>query len=320
MDKPFVSVKTITYNHEKFIAQCIEGIMMQKTNFAFEYIIGEDCSTDSTMEIVQEYARRYPDVIRIITAEKNVGAVENDNRTDRACRGKYVAFCEGDDFWTDPYKLQKQVDFLEANPQYGMVHTSFSCINGDKLIENVWKDKKIPQGDVLDELISGNYIATATVCIRNEFLKKIRIANQIKENKWRMGDYPLWIEVAAQSKIAYMPDVTMTYRVHPDSATHSLDWNGDFKFFQSRYQIKRYYVEKYDRDKLLPFLDKRYHQELLKYAIFLKNRELRDLCLNYFKKESKGSQIPYLLFSKYSFLDPVFELAYSLKKKKGISV
>lgn len=111
MDKPFVSVKTITYNHEKFIAQCIEGIMMQKTNFAFEYIIGEDCSTDSTMEIVQEYARRYPDVIRIITAEKNVGAVENDNRTDRACRGKYVAFCEGDDFWTDPYKLQKQVDF-----------------------------------------------------------------------------------------------------------------------------------------------------------------------------------------------------------------
>jgi len=315
MTTPFVSVKTITYNHEKFIAQCIEGIMMQKTNFLFEYIIGEDCSTDGTLKIVQEYAAKYPDVIRIMTDEKNVGAVENDNRTDRACRGKYVAFCEGDDFWTDPYKLQKQIDFLEANEQYGMVHSSFSCLNGDKLVENVWKNKKIPEGNVLDDLISGNYIATATVCIRNEFLQKIRIANQIKESKWRMGDYPLWIEVAAQSQIAYMPDVTMCYRVHPDSATHGLDWNGDFKFFQSRYQIKNFYAEKYDRKQLTPFLDKMYHRELLKYSIFLKDKELRKSCVEYFQTKGIGKEFPYLIFSKYSFLDSIFLFVYSFRKR-----
>lgn len=315
MTTPFVSVKTITYNHEKFIAQCIEGIMMQKTNFSFEYIIGEDCSTDGTMKIVQEYAKKYPDVIRIITDEKNVGAIENDNRTDDACKGKYVAFCEGDDFWTDPHKLQKQIDFLEENKQYGMVHSSFSCLNGKKLAEDVWQNKKIPQGDVLDDLISGNCIATATVCIRNKFLQKIRIANQIKENKWRMGDYPLWIEVSAQSQIGYMPEDMMTYRVHPNSATHGLDWNGNYKFFQSRYQIKKYYVNKYDRKKLIPFLDKMYHRELLKYAIFLKDDELRKTCVTYFKTKGSSKELPYLLFSKYSFLDSVFGLIYSLRKR-----
>ncbi|RUT77872.1 glycosyltransferase [Ancylomarina longa] len=315
MTNPFVSVKTITYNHEKFIAQCIEGILMQETNFSFEYIIGEDCSTDRTMEIVQEYAAKFPNIIRVITDDKNVGAVENDNRTDRACRGKYVAFCEGDDFWTDPYKLQKEVDFLEANPEVGLVHTSFSYLNEGKRTKDVWKHKHIPQGDILDHLISGNYIATATVCMRNEYLKKIRIANQIKENQWRMGDYPLWIEVSAQTKIAFIPEDTMTYRVHPDSATHSLDWNGDYKFFESRYRIKKFYAEKYKRDNLIPLLDKMYHRELLKYAIFLKDEEMRNTCSKYFVNKGMGKELLYYLFAKFSFLDTLFEFIYTFKKR-----
>ncbi|ANT64609.1 Putative glycosyltransferase EpsE [Prosthecochloris sp. CIB 2401] len=120
---PLVSIRTSTYQHVKYIGQCIEGVLMQKTNFPIEYIIGEDYSTDGTREIVLEYARKYPHVIRVITADYNVGAKANGRRCENAIRGKYVALCEGDDYWTDPYKLQKQVDSLEENPEYGMVFT-----------------------------------------------------------------------------------------------------------------------------------------------------------------------------------------------------
>lgn len=112
---PVVSVQTITYQHEPYIRQCIEGVLMQKTDFPIEYIIGEDCSSDGTREIVMEYADRFPGLIRVITADTNVGMVENGKRCMRACRGKYIALCEGDDYWTDPLKLQKQVELLERD-------------------------------------------------------------------------------------------------------------------------------------------------------------------------------------------------------------
>lgn len=111
-----VSVNCVSYNHEDYIKDAIESVLMQKTNFKYELIIGEDCSTDKTKEIVVEYAKSYPEIIRLITAEKNVGARENGTRIRKASRGKYIAICEGDDYWLDPYKLQKQVDYLEANP------------------------------------------------------------------------------------------------------------------------------------------------------------------------------------------------------------
>ena len=315
MQKPFVSVKTITYNHEKFIAQCIEGILMQKTNFSFEYIIGEDCSTDNTMKIVQDYADRYPDIIRVISSENNVGWIENDHRTDMACQGKYVAFCEGDDFWTDPYKLQKQVDFLEKNTDYGLVHTNFSCVKDDKITKSIRGNEMLPTGNVLEELIKGNHIATATVCMRNDLLRKICIGDTIKKHNWRMGDYPLWIETSALVKVHYLKDDTITYRIHDDSATHALDWNGDFRFFEDRYQIKNHYIAKYNCEHLLPFISKVYHKELLKYAIFLKNEDLREACSIYFKKKSERSEFAYRLLSDFTIFDSIFCFIYSSRKK-----
>jgi len=113
---PLVTVFTVTYQHAHYIRDCIEGVLMQKTTFPVEYVIGEDCSTDGTREIVLEYAKKYPDKIRVVTADRNVGLKANAERCRKALRGKYAALCEGDDYWTDPLKLQKQVEFLEANP------------------------------------------------------------------------------------------------------------------------------------------------------------------------------------------------------------
>ena len=129
--EPLVSVRTSTYNHGKYIKACIEGVLMQKTTFPIEFIIGEDCSTDETREIVFGYAKRYPDIIRVITADYNVGSKANGRRCIRACRGKYMAICEGDDYWTDPYKLQKQVDFLEGHPEYVFCCHRFRMLNED---------------------------------------------------------------------------------------------------------------------------------------------------------------------------------------------
>ena len=97
---PLVSVVTITYNHAPYIAKCIEGVLMQQVNFPMEFIIAEDCSTDGTRTICEEYAAKYPDLIRLITSEHNVGYNPNELRAMKAVRGKYIAYCEGDDYWT----------------------------------------------------------------------------------------------------------------------------------------------------------------------------------------------------------------------------
>ena len=118
-----VSVAMITYNHEQFIAQAIESVLMQETAFVVELVIGEDCSTDGTRRIVQAYAAKYPNVIRALLPEKNLGMARNYQAVWQACGGKYIAWLEGDDYWRTPQKLQKQVALMEANPHYSMCGT-----------------------------------------------------------------------------------------------------------------------------------------------------------------------------------------------------
>ncbi|HVG14699.1 MAG TPA: glycosyltransferase [Chitinophagaceae bacterium] len=118
MNPPLVSVMTLTYNHGKYIRQCLEGILMQQTNFRFEIIVGDDCSTDNTQSIIREFEEKYPDIVKPIYHQKNVGALRNAfEYCYPRLTGKYIALCEGDDYWTDPFKLQKQVDFLEQHTE-----------------------------------------------------------------------------------------------------------------------------------------------------------------------------------------------------------
>jgi len=139
---PIVSICMITYNHEKFIAEAIAGVLMQKTSFNYQLVIGEDYSTDNTLHICQKYANENPDRIKILPSEKNLGMTPNFIRTLNACAGKYIAFCEGDDYWTDPYKLEKQVDFLERNPDYSLVWTRFKML--DEKTGGLENDKNEP--------------------------------------------------------------------------------------------------------------------------------------------------------------------------------
>lgn len=128
---PLVSVVTITYNHAPYIAKCIEGVLMQRVNFPMEFIIADDCSTDGTREICEEYAAKYPDLIHVLSSAGNVGAVENEQRAFWGARGKYIATCEGDDYWTDPLKLQRQVEFLETHPDFSVCFHRFRRYDKD---------------------------------------------------------------------------------------------------------------------------------------------------------------------------------------------
>lgn len=133
-EMPLLSVFMITYNHEKYIAEAIESALMQKTSFKYEIVIGEDCSTDQTRETVLEYATRYADKVKPIYQERNVGANKNAASVREACKGKYIALLEGDDYGIDPLKLQKQVDFLEAHPDFSI------CFHRAKKVDTEGRD------------------------------------------------------------------------------------------------------------------------------------------------------------------------------------
>ena len=248
-DVPLVSISCITYNHCKYIKDAIEGFLMQRTNFPIEILIHDDASTDGTTDIIREYEQKYPDIIKPIYEKENQwnkgrrgSLVFNVPRA----KGKYIAFCEGDDYWTDPYKLQKQVDFLEENPEYGMVHTdaNYYYTENGLLINNYHKYKNINcfSGNVYDLLIKSEYpIITCTVVIRTEYYKEL-LNNP---NHFLMADTLIWLEIAYRTKIKYLDESTAVRNMLKESASNSKDINKILNFKISGYELYKYIVNKY---------------------------------------------------------------------------
>lgn len=264
-----VSVFMMTYNHENYIAQALDSILMQKINFGYEIIVGEDCSTDRTREIILSYAQRKPDLFKLILHNHNVGATANQNAVLKACMGKYIAICEGDDYWTDPYKLQKQVDFLEANPDYGLIHSDFDkFFTGTSQIVKAYnktKKRTIPNGHIYNELFVGSYIATLTVCVRTALIREAR--EFLKSANIVVGDRALWMYVAAKSRIQYMNESTAVYRVNIESASHSLDAQKVINFYIASFDVRFWFIDNLNYNKAVKQeLIKNYNVGLLKLA------------------------------------------------------
>ena len=240
-----VSVCMITFNHEPYIHVAIESVLMQKCQFRFELVIGEDCSTDKSRMICEKYAEIYPETIKLLPSEKNLGVIPNFIRTLQACTGGYIALCEGDDYWTDPFKLQKQVDFLDANPEYGLVHTDLDIFfqNSSILKRNYHLcNSTVCQGYLFESLLIDNSIATLTVMFRSDFLKVIDFN---KMNNFKMGDIFIWLEIARHFKIGFVNDSTAVYRVHNDSASSHFGGRRRSDFIFSAYNLNYYFIEKY---------------------------------------------------------------------------
>lgn len=209
MVSPKVSVCMITYNHECYITQAIEGVLMQKTDFPFELVIGEDCSTDKTRMIVETYAREYSDLIRLLPSGQNLGMQANVVRTLKACRGQYIAFCEGDDYWIDLRKLQKQVDALEAD-------TSLSACGHGAWTERIEGRSAYGDADCLgrrlhvEDYLARNPLATVTMCFCASYVQPL----PSWFGKGWVCDWPLWMYLASKGDILVLPEKMAVYRVH----------------------------------------------------------------------------------------------------------
>lgn len=220
-----VSICCITYNHEEYIAQAIEGFLGQKTNFKFEIIIGEDCSTDRTLEIVKDYAKKHPELIRLITSKTNVGSIRNQVRVFNEVKGKYIAFCDGDDYWTDPLKIQKQVDFLEKNPEYIM------CCHYSKVIDasgNVLYVSNIlkPLSYTYEDFLVGKREETR---IGSMMFKNAKEISEIHEKDWYYRTngtdafLKLYITAVTGGKVYVLPEIMSCYRQHVGGAWSMID-------------------------------------------------------------------------------------------------
>lgn len=250
--KPLVSVNMVTYNHERYIAQAIEGVIQQKTNFPFELVIGEDCSTDSTRQIVFEYQAKYPDIIRVITSENNIGAHNNSLRVTRACQGKYIAYCDGDDCWHNQSKMQIQVDFLEANPDYVLVHSNCRVFKQDMgqflgVRHKAGDYIKLSDADAYDEIIMRKRtISTLTVCARRDVVFNVIDVNaECFDSKYLIGDLQLWLEISRHGKVKYLPDVLATYREMGESMCNSLMPQKSMQFELNVQTLINHYLGKY---------------------------------------------------------------------------
>ena len=234
MNSTLLSIAVITYNHEKYISQAIESVLAQKTDFDYELVIGEDHSQDKTYEICQQYKKKYPN-IKLTHSKKNIGATPNFVRTLQACKSKYIAILEGDDYWTDPYKLQKQVDFLEKKPDYHLCFTDITRLEADgtsshyfaknrTLYKTLYLGTPLLELDFFtlnDFLFPGVCVPTLTAVYRNFDLTPVKHWY----TKCYMGDMPLFIMLAAKGKAHFIPEITGTYRIHPGGNFSSLASN-----------------------------------------------------------------------------------------------
>ncbi|MEH2281869.1 MAG: glycosyltransferase [Nostoc sp.] len=205
-----VSVLMVTYNHEKFIAQAIESVLMQKVHFEYELVIGEDCSTDNTRQIVIDYQRKYSDKIRLLLPDVNLGAHKNFLNTFKACQGQYLAILEGDDYWTCGEKLQKQVEFLDKNLDFAICFHNVLVFWQDNSYSPAIFLQNQPKTSTIENLLINNFISTPSVMYRAGLVQNF--PDWFYEQS--MGDWTFHILNAQHGKIGYIDEVMSAYRIH----------------------------------------------------------------------------------------------------------
>ncbi len=240
-----VSVYTLVYNHEPFLKEAIEGVVNQQCDYTIELMLGEDCSTDNSRAVISHYASLYPDIVKPIFNEKNIGYIANSIKLMKACRGKYVATMEGDDYWIDVHKIQKQVDFLEANPDYSACFCKVKYI--DEQGNEMPQYHPAPKKDDLDfaDIIAKHYIPTPGYIFRKNLPDPMP---EFYLNDPISMDLPIEIIAAEQGKTKYMRDVMAVHRSHAGGITKNAEQikkieDGEFLLYE---KAMLHYGKKYE--------------------------------------------------------------------------
>jgi glycosyltransferase involved in cell wall biosynthesis len=207
-----VSVLVVTYNHARFVRQALDSAIAQRLPQPFEVLVSEDCSTDGTREIVQEYAKRHPHLVRLLLSERNLHSNEVVARGVCAARGRYVAVLDGDDYWTSDDKLGAQVAFLDVRPDVTICFHNVQVVDEhSQTTGRLWNAPGQPEVSGLHELLRGNFIATSSVVYRRAAVSEIPA--------WYGGffpvtDWPLHVLYAREGRIGYLDRTLGAYRLH----------------------------------------------------------------------------------------------------------
>ncbi|UOQ55171.1 glycosyltransferase family 2 protein [Hymenobacter cellulosivorans] len=240
---PKVSVCCITYNHEHFLRQALDSVLMQKTDFEVELVIGEDCSTDGTRAIVEEYQRRYPKQVKALLPAKNLGIMPNLLATFQACTGEYVAILEGDDYWTDPQKLALQVELLDSRPDIALcIHDAESFSDDSpktQLYSEEFPDVLSAERPVMtqkDIVQKGWGIPTASMLFRRAALQPPAWFTGVYS-----GDYTMHLLITQHGDVYYIPRVMSRYRTHAGSISQISNRTKSVGFISKRiFELQQY--------------------------------------------------------------------------------
>ena len=212
-----VSACIIAYNHEQYIKDCLEGALKQNVNFDYEIIISEDCSTDATRAICQEYQKKYPDKIKLFLNQTNLGLIGNWLKALSLCQGEYVAICEGDDYWTDPLKLKKQVDFLDSHPDFALSSHNANIIKDEKIIRQYCRPNHPEIMDSKYLLTYGSGAPTCSLVIRNKAIKNL----PDWFSQMHSCDWTIQVIAWESGQMKYFKEIMSVYRKHDKGANFS---------------------------------------------------------------------------------------------------
>ena len=312
-DTPLVSVRCTAYNHEPYIAQALDGFLMQKTNFPFEVIVHDDASTDRTAEIIREYEARFPKIIKPIYETENQYSKRDGSLgriMDAACKGKYIAFCEGDDYWTDENKLQMQVDFLEGNQEYGLCYTDYNTYNqqnGAMRYDLFKSGENKLSGEILlsDWILLKGYIAPMTWVYRKSVLKNYKSLHSL-DGTFEMVAYFLYA-----SKIKFLAQTTAVYRILAESASHSANFSTIYhrnrNLFETQSLLSRLYNLNLDVE-----IKKYYYNKAWKTLVANGNAEELNELIVY----NTNKLVHFLVFStKLRFIRELYKFIFFKFKK-----
>ena len=286
--RPIISVGVITYNQEQTIRQTLDSIVCQQGDFNLEVVIGEDHGTDGTRAICEEYAARYPSVVRLLPDESNMGIMRNFARVMKTCSGDYIAMCAGDDYWCDEHKLQKQLDYFNAHPEVGVVSTSGYrfLVRRNQLIPNaIAPFRPLADGNVRSFYFSpsypgGVYAMPLSLLIRKEALEKVNFDEFIRRD-FPVEDYPMQAVISQYYKWGHINDLTVVYRVYKESATFiSFDSPKYLSYHKGLMNIRRYLNELFPADACFTeewMQDYEFYKEYLLYLHKWQYRKAKEL-------------------------------------------
>lgn len=274
---PKVSVCMITYNHEPYIAQAIEGVLMQETDFLVELVIGEDCSTDNTRKICEDYAKRFPDKIRLLSRSKNLGMSANFLDTLENCNGEFIAFCEGDDYWVDERKLSVQVSTLIDNEDYSMCSHAVFVQNDDDLESIVPIASESRDSFGLDDVIQSNFEFTSC-----SYLFRRSVIMAIPKSIPAL-DWVLLLHSATYGRIKYLRNEMAVYRKHKGG------WTGNFTIEKARFlhNVAKLCGEHFQLEQNVHFQRKTAFIESDVLFLLYQNGKFTEFCAGYSRFKSR---------------------------------